>query len=172
MVSRWALDQFSNTVWTLQWRCLTGWRFAMLCAHQHPYTGCAHRHFLHHRKQTHFWESNLRHLRLAGVPVEMLTLYTNPPQLWQWETQWWDLPANSWGTKSILAHSIEFTCGSPIEIELMLPVEGYNHPGYCVQVWAISVARSQSYAPLNYKPEAHARTRSTNYARDASMWIM
>jgi len=53
-----------------------------------------------------------------------------------------------------------------IEIELMLPVEGYNHPGYCVQVWAISVARSQSYAPLNYKPEARTRTRSMNYARD------
>ena len=78
MVSRWAFDQFSNTVWTLQWRCLTGWRFTMLCAHQRPYTGCAHRHFLHHRKQTHFRESNLRHLRLARVPVEMLTHYTNP----------------------------------------------------------------------------------------------
>ena len=51
-----------------------------------------------------------------------------------------------------------------IEIELMLPVEGYNHPGYCVQV---CVARS--LAKLRYKPEARARTRSTNYARDASM---
>ena len=51
----------------------------MLCAHQRPYTGCAHRHFPHHRKQTHFWESNLRHLRLAGVPVEMLAHYTNLP---------------------------------------------------------------------------------------------
>ena len=81
MVSRWALDQFSNTVWTLQWRCLTRWRFTMLCAHQRPYTGCAHRHFPHHRKQTHFWESNLRHLRLAGVPVEMLAHYTNPPHM-------------------------------------------------------------------------------------------
>ena len=53
----------------------------MLCAHQRPYTGCAHRHFLHHRKQTHFWESNLWHLHLAGVPVEMLTHYTNPPRM-------------------------------------------------------------------------------------------
>ena len=52
----------------------------MLCAHQRPYTGCTHRHFLHHRKQTYFWESNLRQLRLARVPVEMLTHYTNPPQ--------------------------------------------------------------------------------------------
>jgi len=26
MVSRWAFDQFSNTIWTLRWRCLTGWR--------------------------------------------------------------------------------------------------------------------------------------------------
>ena len=59
--------------------CLTGWKLTMLCAHQCPYTGCAHRHFLHHRKQTHFWESNLRHLRLARVPVKMLTHYTNPP---------------------------------------------------------------------------------------------
>ena len=39
----------------------------MLRAHQRPYTGCAHRHF-HHRQQTHFWESSLRHLRLARVP--------------------------------------------------------------------------------------------------------
>ena len=78
MVSRWAFDQSSNTVQTLQWPCLTGWRFTMLCAHQRPYTGCAHRHFLHHSKQTHFRESNLRHLRLARVPVEMLTHYTNP----------------------------------------------------------------------------------------------
>ena len=49
MVSRWAFDQFSNTVWTLQWRCLTGWRLTMLCAHQRPYTRCAHRHFLHQK---------------------------------------------------------------------------------------------------------------------------
>ena len=35
--------------------------------------------FLHHRKQTHFRESNLRYLRLARVPVKMLTHYTNPP---------------------------------------------------------------------------------------------
>ena len=27
----------------------------------------------------HFQESNLRHLHLAGVPVETLTHYTNPP---------------------------------------------------------------------------------------------
>ena len=52
-----------------------------------------------------------------------------------------------------------------IEIELMVPVEGCNHPGYCVQVWAISVACSRSYAPLNPR-------RSTNYACDASMRIV
>ena len=51
----------------------------MLCAHQRPYTGCAYRHFFRRRKQTHFWESNLRHLCLARDPVEMLTHYTNPP---------------------------------------------------------------------------------------------
>jgi len=50
----------------------------------------------------------------------------------------------------------------------MLPVEGSNHPGYCMQVWAISVARSRSYVPLKFiNPR-----RSTNYARDASMRIM
>ena len=52
-----------------------------VCTPMPIHRGCAHRHFLHHRKQTHLWESNLRHLRLAGVPVEMLTHYTNPP-LW------------------------------------------------------------------------------------------
>jgi len=44
----------------LSGHCLTGWRLTMLCTHQHPYTGCAHRHFLHHRKQMHLWRSNLR----------------------------------------------------------------------------------------------------------------
>jgi len=29
----------------------------------------------------HFWESNLQHFRLARVPVQMLTHYTNPPPL-------------------------------------------------------------------------------------------
>jgi len=37
--------------------------------------------FLHHRKQMQFWESNLWYLRLARIPVQMLTNYTNPPPL-------------------------------------------------------------------------------------------
>ena len=54
MVSRWAFDQFSSTVWTPQWRCLTGWRQTVLWAHQLPYTGCAHRHFSTTEKQASF----------------------------------------------------------------------------------------------------------------------
>jgi len=76
MVSRWAFDQFSNTVWTPQRHCLTGWR--QCWAHQCPYTGCPHN-FHTTEKQTHFWRSNLRHLHLARVPVDMLTHYTDPP---------------------------------------------------------------------------------------------
>ena len=58
----------------------------MLCTHQRPHTGCAHRHFPHCRKQTHLWGSNLQHLRLARVPVNMLTHCTNPPPFAQRRT--------------------------------------------------------------------------------------
>ena len=38
MVSRWDFDQFSNTVWTHQWRCLTGWS----CVHTNAHTQAVH----------------------------------------------------------------------------------------------------------------------------------
>ena len=44
----------------------------MLCAHQSPYTGRTHRHLPHQKNKRRFWGSNLRHHRLAGLPVKML----------------------------------------------------------------------------------------------------
>ena len=37
------------------------------------------RHFPHQKNKRHFWGSNLRHHRLAGLPVKILSHYANPP---------------------------------------------------------------------------------------------
>ena len=54
---------------------------AMLCVYQSPYTGRTHRHLPHQKNKRHFWGSNLQHLHLAGLPVEMLSHCINPPPI-------------------------------------------------------------------------------------------